>query len=299
MSAPRTWSARSLGARWQHAFFYGLIRLGGRRVAYGFADLVSAWYVLLKPSVRARCAPYLDRRFPDRRGVRRLLDAWRLSREFARILVDRAALGILGPEALKTRHEGAGALLGLVAEGRGLVLLTAHVGAWQLGMQGLPNLGVPVTVVMHRDPGDVDRQAFEHRGDEAPFRILDPAAQGPLALLAELQRGGTLCFMGDRLMPGTGGAVAAPFLGGTIQLPLGPFRLAAATGAPLAVCFFTKPEPDRFELEVAKVLHLEDRGRKAEAYCDAAQAYTLALEAFVAREPYRFFNFFDLWSPAE
>lgn len=299
MSAPRTWSARSLGARWQHAFFYGLIRLGGRRVALGFADLVSAWYVLLKPSVRARCAPYLDRRFPDRRGVPRLLDAWRLSRAFAHILVDRAALGILGPEALRTRHEGGEALLGLVAEGRGLVLLTAHVGAWQLGMQGLPHLGVPVTVVMHRDPGDVDRQAFEHRGGEAPFRILDPATEGPMALLAELERGGTLCFMGDRLMPGTGGSVEATFLGGTIRLPFGPFRLAAATGAPLAICFFTKPEPDRFELEVATVLRLDDRGRRPEAYADAVQAFAEALEVFVAREPYCFFNFFDLWSDAE
>ncbi len=295
--SPRPWSSRSLGARWQHAFFYALIRLGGPRIARIMADGVTCWFVVTNRTVRARCAPYLRRRFPEHRGWRRLLDVWRLSRQFAHILVDRAALGILGPGTLTTHHEGAPALLELVAEDRGLILLTAHVGAWQLGMIGLPRLGVPVTVVMHRDPGDVDRQYFEHAEGDAPFRILDPAEGGTLALLAELERGGALCIMGDRVMPGTGGTVEADFLGGPIALPFGPFRLAAATGAPIAVCFFTKPEPDRFELEVAAVLRPpEDLGRKPEAYRPFAQAYADALEAYVAREPYRFFNFFDLWA---
>ena len=33
----RHWSSRSVGAPWQHRFFYGLIRLGGRRAAGGRA----------------------------------------------------------------------------------------------------------------------------------------------------------------------------------------------------------------------------------------------------------------------
>jgi len=296
-SPPRTWTGRSLGSRWQHGFFYGLIRHLGRRPAYVLADGVAWFFVLTRASVRAGCEPYLRRRFPERRGMRRLLDAWRMCRELGRILVDRAALGILGAGALEARHTGGPRLLELLSEGRGLILLTAHVGAWQVGMVGLPNLEVPVTVVMHRAPGDVDRQYFEHQPGQAPFRVLDPAEGGSLALLSALEQGQVLCFMGDRVMAGTGGALPARLLGDPIAVPFGPLRLAAATGAPIAVVFYRKPDLDTLELEVAEVIRVPDLGRRPDAYGAHAQAFADALEAFTRREPYRFFNFYDLWAP--
>ncbi len=297
---PGPWTGRSLGTRWQHACFYGLIRVVGRVGAYVLSDAVALWYVLTRSAVRDQCAPYLARRFPERRGLFRLLDAWRLSRELGRILVDRAALGILGPQALSSVLEGPDLLGGLIAENRGLVILTAHVGAWQLGMVCLSLLEAPVTVVMHRNPGDVDRQFFEHRPGPHPFRTVDPASPmgGVLSLYGALERKEVLCFMGDRVMPGAGGLVEVDFLGDPMPVPFGPFKLASATGAPVAICFFHKPERDSFELKVVEVLRLPpDLGRKPEAYRPYAQAFANALTTFVTQRPYHYFNFYDLWAP--
>ena len=49
---------------WQHRFFYRLIRLGGRRAAYGFLRLVVLYYTLLRPDQRRKGLHYLRRRFP-------------------------------------------------------------------------------------------------------------------------------------------------------------------------------------------------------------------------------------------
>ncbi|WP_005036002.1 lysophospholipid acyltransferase family protein [Holophaga foetida] len=295
MKAP-AWTGRSLGAAWQHRFFYGLIRHLGRRPAYWMADLVSLYYVLAKPSVRAKCRPYLSHRF----GHARPVDAWRLSRELARVLVDRAAVGILGPGALETAFSGRETLNGILAEGKGLILVTAHVGAWQLGMANLKIVEAPVTVVMHRNPGDVDRQYFEHGEGPAPFRVLDPDTflGGSLEMLQILQRGEVLCVMGDRVLGDTSPTVEADFLGAPVELPYGPFKLASLTGAPIVVAFPYKPGMNRYELRVADVIRVPPGlGRRSGNFRPYVQVFAASLEAFTRDFPYHFFNFFDMWAP--
>jgi predicted LPLAT superfamily acyltransferase len=96
------WDSRSVGKRWQFAFFAMLIRVGGRRLAYLFMHVVVAWYVLLYPFVRRRCRYYLDRRFPEvRNPLVRLWHDYRRVEALGESLIDRAAFGLLGPKALR------------------------------------------------------------------------------------------------------------------------------------------------------------------------------------------------------
>jgi len=294
------WTGKSLGSRWQHGFFYGLIRLCGRSWAYVLSDLVSLYYVLARPSVRAKCRPYLSHRFPGRTGLRRLLDAWRLSRELARVLVDRAAVGILGPAVLPTSMDGRETLDALLAEGKGLILVTAHVGGWQLGLSTLKILGTPVTVVMHRNPEDVDRQYFEHGSGEAPFQILDPASflGGSLDMLRVLERGEILCIMGDRVLEDGSPTVDVDFLGGTVRMPYGPFKLASLTGAPLALIHSRKVSRNLFHIGISDVMRVPPGlGRRSVAFQPFVQRFASSLADFTRDFPYHFFNFFDMWAP--
>ena len=259
------------------------------------------YYTLFKPSVRARSSHYLRRRFPGRGAALRLWDSYRLSLGIGRVLVDRAVLGILGPRSLKVDLAGRQELAGLLAEGRGLVLVTAHVGCWQLAMTSLSVLDTRVNLLMHREEGDLDRHVFEHGGGRAPYGIIDPAGYlgGALEMLQVLKHGEVLCIMGDRVMGGEGGTVSVDFLGAPVQLPFSPYKLASATGAPVAVIFPYRTAQGGYALQVAGVIRVPDRlGRKASAYRPYAAEFAAALEQFVARHPYQFFNFFDMWAEA-
>ncbi len=295
----KSWSARSIGSRWQHRFFYALIRLAGRRAAYVMVVFVALYYVLFRPSVRARSLPYLSRRFPGRNGLLRLWDCFRITVEIGRILVDRAALGILGPGQLTVRYGKREELLERVREGRGLILVTAHAGCWQFAMESLRMLETPVSLLLHREEGDVDLHIFEHSGDEAAFRIIDPAGPlgGALEMLQVLKHGEVLCIMGDRAMGSDRSTVGVEFLGARVRVPISPYRLASATGAPVVVIFPYKSGPGNYSLLVEKVIRVpEDLGRAPEAYRPYAEAFIRALEGFVEERPYQFFNFFDMWN---
>ncbi len=294
----KPWSSRSIGSRWQHRFFYSLIRFAGRRAAYALLFLVVLYYVLFRPSARNRSRPYLLRRFPGRNPVARLWDSYRISLEAGKVLVDRAVLGILGPGRFAFDHTGREELLKLAREGRGLILVTAHVGCWQVAMANLGMLRTPINLVIHREEGDVDLLYFEHGRDAAPYRIIDPAGPlgGALEMLHVLKHGEVLCIMGDRAMGSDRSTVAVDFLGGVVQFPFTPYQLASATGAPAAVIFPYKSGAGSYALQVAKVIRVPvNLGRTPGAYRPYADQFVRALEDFVEAHPYQFFNFFDVW----
>ncbi|MDD5761774.1 MAG: lysophospholipid acyltransferase family protein [bacterium] len=294
----KSWSARSIGSRWQHRFFYALIRFAGRRTAYVMAAFVALYYVLFRPSVRNRSRPYLSRRFPGRNALLRLWDSYRITVEIGKVLVDRAALGIIGPGQLTVRHSRREDLLERVREGRGVILVTAHAGCWQFAMESLRLLETPVSLLLHREEGDVDLHIFEHRGDSAAFRIIDPAGPlgGALEMVQVLKHGEVLCIMGDREMGGDRSTVEVEFLGGRVRVPFTPYQLASATGAPVVVIFPYKSGPGNYSLQVAKVIRVpEGLGRTPEAYRPYAEEFIRALEGFVEERPYQFFNFFNMW----
>jgi len=292
----KNWNSRSLGSRFQHKIFYAVIRTFGRRAAYALLRLVVLWFVLFSPAVRRKAGHYLGRRFPGHGAWARLQDTYRLCLGFGRVLVDRAVLGILGPGEPVAGHEDRARLKALLAEGRGLILVTAHVGGWQHAMATLETLGAPVSLLIHRDGGDVDKHFFEHGEGGPPFTLLDPADYlgSTLRMLQVLWAGEVLCIMGDRGMGS--GTVAVDFLGGPVLVPFSPYKLASATGAPIAVIFAFEQE-GRMTLQLAQTIRVPDGlGRKPAAYRPYAEQFSRALERFVADHPYQFFNFFDLWS---
>lgn len=291
------WTSRSIGSRLQHGIFYALIRTLGPFAAYTLLVFVAAWYTI-RPLTRARSAPYLRRRFPEAGAAARLLHCFRLHWNFGLTLVDRATVGILGRQTIVASPEDEQTLNALLAEGRGLILLSAHVGCWQTAMAGLHVTGTPVHVVMHRAPDDVDRHYFEHAGERAPFTIIDPQGflGGTVDMVRALAQGHLLCLMGDRTLGNDRNTVDVTFLNGRVQLPFSPYHLASRTGAPILVFFSRRVGPGRAEHRVADVLRVPGNlGRSAAAYRPHAQAFASALEELTRDTPYQFFNFYDMW----
>lgn len=309
----RSWSSGSVASRLQHRIFYTSIRLGGRGVAYFMLFFVVLWYTA-SPRIRARSTPYLLRRFPRAGRAAMLRHAFRLNLAFGLTLVDRAVAGITGDFAVRATEADKRAVLDLLAEGRGLVLLTAHVGNWQAALSGLDFTNAPKAIVMHRADADVDRHYYEHGGGEAPFTVIDPAGPlgGALEMMDVLRGGGMLCGMGDRAFGSGRGTLDVDFLGGSVRVPWSFYRIAAAMGAPVAVLFTRRTGPGTVVIELARVLRVapdsatdsgtvsgSGAGRAPRTYLPQAREFAAALEGFVHEEPYQFFNFYDLWKETD
>ena len=127
---------------------------------------------------------------------------------------------------------------------RGAIVVTAHMGSFEVGLAALRHYEQRVHVVFRRDPEDgfdqIRQQLRERLGViEAPveegwglwMRLRD-------ALMADE----VVVVQGDRVMPGQKGERVKMF-DAHVELPTGPVKLAQASGAPL-VPIFSLREPD-------------------------------------------------------
>lgn len=290
------WSSRSVGSRLQHRIFYLLIRRLGTTGGYCLLFFVISWYVA-RSSVRDRSKAYIRRRFSNPGVFAYFFHTWKLQWAFGQCLVDRAAAGILGGFSFDAFFEET---LRLAAdEAKGIILLAAHTGCWQMSPYALAeHARLPVAVLAHKEHGDVDRQAHEHAGTAPPFQVVH-AGTGVAAsveLVKRLRQGELVCMMGDRMESPTEPSAPVMFLGGTVPAPIAAYRLASATGAPVACAFALRTGPRRGKLCIAHIMRVpEGLGANARAYIPYAQRFASALECFVRDHPYQFFNFYDFW----
>ena len=296
-AARQEWTSRSIGSSWQHQSFYLMIRFGGRRAAYALLYIVVFYYVLL-PSVRQKCNYYLARRFPQAGVWKRFWNSYQMTLDLGKVLVDRALVGILGSEQIDVELQGKEELLEVLAKNKGMILVNAHVGCWQVAMSALGFMKTPVNLLMQREDDDIDRHYFEHAGIECPYRIIDPRGDlgGVLKMVEVLKRGEVLSVMGDRMLGDDRNGVDVEFMGGTVTMPFSAYKLASATGTPIVVLFSYKTGPNSYELKLYKIIHVPSGlGRGNSVFRPYVREFAETLEVFCTEHPFQFFNFFDMW----
>jgi predicted LPLAT superfamily acyltransferase len=268
------------------------MRVGGKARGYHIAAAVALWYVLFYPSIRRRCSFYLRRRFPARSAWwQRLLDTHRLIHAYGQTLADMKVLELFGPSAFSVTSPQHEQLIQLCSRDRGLIVLQAHAGCWQIAMSTLREFPKPVSIVMV--PEDRTSTLF------GSASIVDPRSglEGVLAMTQALLQGQILALMGDRTFGSNQTAAPVQFLGSPALFPITPYRLASATNTPVLVLLAPKTGRETFELRLAKVIDVPPNlGRDPSAYAPYAQQFADCLEQFAREFPNQVYNFYDLWA---
>lgn len=136
------------------------------------------------------------------------------------------------------RTEGRDHYVAARASGKGAVLVTAHLGSFEIGAAVARELEDRVHVVFQRD-GMVDfewiRSTLRARLGliEAP---VDDGLQTWVRLREALLRNEVVLMQGDRVMPGQKGE-KMPFFDGHMLMPAGPVKLALSAGSPIIPVF--------------------------------------------------------------
>jgi lauroyl/myristoyl acyltransferase len=241
----------------------------------------------LMQATLARFTPAL----PARARARQVAE---LFGNFAMCLADLLSTNRTRPPlaALVARTDGEEHVARLM-RGGGFIVLTAHVGNWDLAGRVLAGRGrgraVHIVMAPELDPG----VAQVLRPADAPVRFVTlrtPADVVPL--VAALRRGEIVGMQGDRAL-GHRGDVAVEFFGAAARFPLGPFLLARAAGVPLVPAFCVLQPDRRYEVIVRPPIAVV-RGDEEMAL----RRWVDGLAGVLVRHPTQWFNFFDPWSEA-
>ncbi len=205
------------------------------------------------------------------------------------------------PASLLAARSGDERLVTASREGRGAILLTAHVGNFELGGLFLAQLGLKVAVVYVPDPSPV----VEMHRDDARKTLgvtgipVDRSPFGFLPVLRALESNMCVAIQGDRDVSGTGRAM--PFFGKTASFPIGPFRIAQASGAPIFPVFVLQEDDGRYRTIVEEAIRVPHaRGAAAdEAVVAGLAAFVARMEATIRAYPTQWYRFARFWESEE
>ncbi len=284
------------GGRSGIGLFVTIIRWLGPRVAYLFAVPTAVYFSFASPDVSATM-DYHRRIFGALPWWKRRWLVFKHFFSFGRAIIDRIAILAGQTKHFSFAFDGEQHLRGAAAQGKGVLLLTAHVGNWEVAGQLLSRLGVPVNVTGFDREVPAIRAMLNRFQTSQKFQLipLTGTATDAIPLVAALRRGEVVAMLGDRAYGSP--ATRVPFLGNDASFPVGAYVLAAIAGAP-TVQVFSLREPGGhyqfFGFPPQPPHHPPHHER--DAYLNqCATQFATNLESIVRRDPLQWYNFYPFW----
>lgn len=270
----------------------------GRPAGRVVLRLIAGYFLLFAPASREASRDYLGRIL--QRPVR-WTDIYRHFFCFASTVHDRIYLLNQRFDLFQIEVEGEQLLQQALADGQGLILVGAHMGSFEvIRALGDRHAGLQVAMVMYEENA---------RKINRLLAAINPAAQQDVIALGKvdsmlkvnacLQQGKAIGMLADRTLDDD---VMQPvtLLGGSANLPLGPFRMAAILRRPVYFMVGLYLGENRYQIHFEQLVDFSrtPRGQRQAEMQRAVKRYAQLLEKYARRAPYNWFNFFNFWQSA-
>ncbi len=294
MSSTAGWVRAERGNALWTRLMIGLALRGGWPVGRAVLPLVTLYFLLTGTAARRASRRYLGRALGRPASTR---DVARHFHCFAHATLDRIFLLAGATRHYRIETSGLDVLDATLAQGRGCILLGAHLGSFE----ALRTLG-------RRAPWTV-RPLMYRRNLGAPSRLLEALDLGMSARVIEIGKPDTMLrvreslaageivgMLGDRAPQGEK-TTRVDFLGSSAAFPTGPLLVASILGAPVVLFHGVRVGARHYRIGLeafADSIALR-RPSRAEDLRSWVQLYATRLETLCRNHPTNWFNFYDFW----
>lgn len=177
-------------------------------------------------------------------------------------------------------------------ENRGGILISAHVGNFEVSEYFLSNLEVDTSISILTT--DVEHTAIKEYLESVTEKsrvnliIIKEDLSHIFEINAALARNEIVCITGDRYIKGSK-YLTEELLGKQAKFPAGPFMLASRLKAPVMFVFAMKESNKHYQLYARKS---QAKHRDAQALL---KEYTESVSWMLEKYPLQWFNYFDFW----
>ncbi len=267
----------------------------GRRAGRLVLHPIAGYFLLFAPASRRASSAYLRRvlaRPP------RWRDLYRHIFTFAATIHDRVYLINRRFDLFEFEVHGEEMLQRLLAGGKGLFLMGAHLGSFEaIRALGRKDTDFRVAMLMHEDNARKINAMLAAINPEAVQDIIGLGhIDSMLTVQQRLDQGCIVGMLADRT-PGNDTLCPVRILGADANLPRGPFRMAALLRRPVAFMTGLYLGGNRYAIHFDRLADFSTvaRGERDAAVELAITRYAALLDQYCREAPYNWFNFFDFW----
>lgn len=286
------WDGKSKGTVLGYRIFVFLIKKAGVKAAYVLLYFVASYYFLfLKKSNKA-----ISYYFKERLGY-----SWFKSKKmvfksyytFGQTIIDKISISAGMRNKFTYEFDGIEILKNLLAEKKGGVLISAHIGNFEIAEHFLGDIDIDFQINLVTT--DLEHSAIKNylesvtQKPTVKFIIIRDDLSHIFEINAALSKNELVCFTGDRYFESTK-SLSEKILGEEANFPAGPFLIASRLKVPVVFVYVMKEPNLHYHLYAreAIVKHRDEKG--------LLKAYIESVESMLAKYPLQWFNYFDFWN---
>lgn len=289
-------TTRKRGNRLGFWFFRTAVSFFGPSGAYPLLYPVCLYYLLFDRAAVASSMAYVKKRFPKMGPLGRALMVYRIFINQGKGLIDRyyvvSGLGrfdieIQGYDKISDLLEGSE---------KGFVLLTAHLGNWQLALTVLERFKRRVNLLMRPEENEAVKEALNiDSGGRIGVISTEEFLGGVVNCVNTLKRGEIVSIMGDRSYGAD--TVTVDFLGSPARFPYSAFAVATSFGCPVVVLLVAKGPGGKYLVDVSNVIKpaRSTRRERENEIKRCVGEFAHIIEDYVLKYPAGWFVFYDIW----
>lgn len=298
MSSNNKWNGQSKGKVLGYKIFHFILNNFGLSPTYFVLHFVAFYYFLFsKPNVHIR------NYFKQAHGYSNFkarLAVYKNNYLLGQTIIDKVCV-MSGVNNLFDVIHANGDILNQIADtGKGGILISAHIGNWEVAGQGLNRLDKPFNVLMYSNEKEEVQDYMNGVLTKKKIKIISINEETKSHII-ELHKAFTnnelVVMHGDRYREGAK-TLTANFFGKPARFPAGPFIMAAKFGVPLCIVFAVKTGNKSYCFSAKEPILVNRVRNEADLEKTCAtmlQQYVAAVEEIAKAYPHQWFNYYDFW----
>jgi KDO2-lipid IV(A) lauroyltransferase len=269
------------------------------RLGYRVAVFCSDLHYLFANVDRRNVTANLKAIFPEKSEKEIAAIRLQMFRNFAKYLVDFFRFSKLDTDFIKEniRVENIDYVDQGLAQGKGVIALTAHIGNWELGGVVTALLGYPFWAVALPHKHKKVNDFFNSQRGSKGMQVI-PFGRAARQCLETLQKNMVLALAGDRDFSEKG--LVLDFFGRPTFLPAGAAAFSLKTGCQIVPGFMIRDEDDKFTLKFDKPIEYAPTKDRERDLVEITGRCKTVIENYIKRYPDQWYMFRKFWiNPSE
>lgn len=285
------WDGKSKGTVLGYKIFVFCIKKLGVKSAYFILYFVASYYFLFLKSSNKAIFYYFNKRCGFSYFKSKIM-VFKSYYTFGQTIIDKVAIAAGLQNKFTYEFDGIEILKRLLEEKKGGVLISAHMGNFEIAEHFLGEIDVDFQINLVTT--DLEHSAIKDylekvtKKPSVKFIILKEDLSHIFDINAALARNELVCFTGDRYFEGVK-SLTEELLGKEAKFPAGPFLIASRLRVPVVFVYVMKEANLHYHL-YTRESHAKHRDEKA-----LLKEYCKSVEGMVEKYPLQWFNYFDFW----
>ena len=285
------WDGKSRGSVLGFKVFVFFIKNFGVNAAYALMHLPVPYFCLFSGKNVQGLRFYFRKRL-GYSWFKSAISIYKTYFVFGQTLIDKIAISANLRDEYTFSYNGEHQIKNALAEQNGGLLISAHMGNFELAQYFFKNRidETKVSIVIT----DQDHQAIKDylnkylNKDETQFIIVKDDFSHIFEINAALAKNRLVCISGDRYLEGVK-CIEGELLNKKAKFPVGPFHLGSKLQVPVLFVYVFRESGKQYQLYAERI---KVTSKKPE---DLLNSYTKSLEQMISKYPLQWFNFYNFW----